>query len=353
MTLWNLKVEEVNKDIDDLGELKSFLANHHLLLEQDIDKTIVVRKEDKLVGTGSVSGNVLKSIAVATEFQGEGVLTLIINTLKNYIFNKNYYNVFVYTTREQVPKFKSLGFKEIEGVNDYPVLLEDSIDGIKKHLINIRKKVSSHLRKLQFAELEDLLIAALVMNCNPITNGHLYLIKKAAANNNFVIIFILSEDLSAIPTDIRYNLVRNATSNLNNVLVLKGGNYILSYATFPSYFIGINEGIEKIELFSRLDVQIFSKYITPILNIKRRYVGDEPYCQVTAKYNQVLQEILPRYNIDLIKVKRMEYNNKPISASRVRQFASQGKWDKIKPLVPDKTYKFLRSSSGRKIIGDM
>jgi [citrate (pro-3S)-lyase] ligase len=51
--------------------------------------------------------------------------------------------------------------------------------------------------------------------------------------------------------------------------------------------------------------------------------------------------ILPQYGINFEVIKRVELNNEPISASRVRKLLKEKNFDKIREIVPNSTYEYL------------
>ncbi len=344
MSLWKKKIEILEPERDDLTKVASFLSSCGLRLEQGLEKTVVIKQEDKIIGTGSIEGKVLKCIAVAPEFRGAGILNTIITKLKKILFKQDQKRSFVYTKREYTNQFQSLGFKKLAGVGDYPIFLEDdTVAGIEDFQTQLKGKVDKKTVQCKMHNWEKKQTAALVMNCNPLTKGHLYLIKKAAAENELVFIFILREDRSFFPFQVRYELVKQGVKELENVLVFSGGDYVLSYATFPNYFLNQSEEKGQIEQFSALDAQLFGKYIAKLLAINKRYVGNEPYSEVTSIYNQALQEYLFQYGVQVKKIKRKEFKGQPISASRVREYIKAGNWEEIKEIVPAVTYNFLKN----------
>ena len=88
----------------------------------------------------------------------------------------------------------------------------------------------------------------------------------------------------------------------------------------------------------------------PTLGINRRYVGEEPSCQVTKTYNETMKEILPGYNVQVIEVPRICVGNDVTSASRVRKLIKENKLLEAKKLIPETTYKFLISAEAKAII---
>lgn len=182
---------------------------------------------------------------------------------------------------------------------------------------------------------------AIVMNCNPFTKGHLYLIEQAACQVDNLYIFVVSEDKSKFLFEDRIRLVREGVKEkLDNVIVLPSGKLILSAGTFPEYFT--KEDVSKdVILDTTFDLEIFARYIAPILNIKKRFAGEEPFDVVTRQYNRDMRRVLPQYGIDFVEIPRKLEGNEAISASRVRALLEEGAFEKIKAIVPEVTYCYL------------
>ena len=132
------------------------------------------------------------------------------------------------------------------------------------------------------------------------------------------------------------------------MVVHRGRDYIISDATFPSYFIKKYEDVADTQ--ARLDITVFLKYIAGRLDIRKRFVGDEPYCRVTSAYNRVMAELLPAAGIELEIVPRKTSGGDAISASRVRELLRAGDLTAVKNLVPESTFRFLLSKEGGGII---
>jgi [citrate (pro-3S)-lyase] ligase len=192
-------------------------------------------------------------------------------------------------------------------------------------------------------------IAAIVMNANPFTLGHLFLIEKASKENDILHLFIVSEDKSIVPFIIRKKLIKEGTAHLKNIIYHDTGPYIISSSTFPSYFQKDEKDV--IESHANLDIEIFVK-IAKVLDINSRYVGEEPTSLVTGIYNQIMQKKLPENGINCVVIKRKENlgGNGVISASEVRKKIKEGNIDDIKDMVPDCTYKFFKSEEGKNVI---
>jgi len=186
---------------------------------------------------------------------------------------------------------------------------------------------------------------AIVMNCNPFTHGHRYLIETASKQCDYLYVFVVEEDLSAFPFNDRLRLVRAGTCDLENVIVVPSGKLILSAITFPEYFV--KESISDITVDTSKDIEIFARNIAPVMNIKKRFVGEEPLDPVTRQYNQTMKDIFPQYDIELIEFERHCIDSEaPISASTVRRLLETKRWNEIEKLVPKSTLQYLKKMKG-------
>ncbi|MDR1580128.1 MAG: adenylyltransferase/cytidyltransferase family protein [Synergistaceae bacterium] len=181
-------------------------------------------------------------------------------------------------------------------------------------------------------------IGAVVMNCNPFTLGHRYLIERASAECGFLYVFVVEEDKSEYSFKDRIALVEKGVSDIHNVKVLPSGKFIISTLTLPEYF----EKSKEITIDATYDIETFARHIAPALNISKRFAGDEPTSYITRQYNQAMRDILPNHGIEFVVFKRKEFEGVPISASTVRELVKEGKYEDIKNLVPAFTYEFLR-----------
>ena len=274
----------------------------------------------------------------------------IVTHLIEIQFERGNTHLFLYTKCDTAKFFGDLGFSEIARVSDQLVFMENRRTGFSDYLKKLQnsctKNTPSSDNNIKYSRNTQN-IAALVMNANPFTHGHLYLVEKAAAENDILHLFMVSEDASLVPYSVRKRLIMEATSHLPNICYHDSGPYIISNATFPSYFQKDESSV--ITGHALLDLTIF-KSIAQTLHINRRYVGEEPTSQVTGIYNQIMAKELPKSDIECIIVPRLEHDGTAISASTVRQAIHDGKIDSIKPLVPEATYKFFTSSEADEII---
>ena len=207
--------------------------------------------------------------------------------------------------------------------------MEDARNGIQEFLKSL-------------APVEDFEnVGAAVMNCDPFTLGHQYLIETAAKSCDHLYVFVLSEDRSHFSASARMEMVKLGTAHIPNVTVLPTGPYMISNATFPTYFLKNRDDADNIHC--QLDIEIFSRYFAPTFGIKRRFVGTEPLSPLTNRYNEALKSYLPQVGIDLIEIPRLENSETPISASAVRKAWQLQDWDAVKALVPATTYHYLQT----------
>ena len=263
------------------------------------------------------------------------ILSQIITHLIEIQCARGNLHLFLYTKVKSSKFFGDLGFYEIARVEDTLVFMENRRDGF-----------SSYLRNLEKTKTEGK-SAALVMNANPFTLGHQYLVEKAAAACDTLHLFVVSEDASLVPFAVRKKLVAEGVKHLPNVVLHDSGPYIISNATFPSYFLKDEAAV--IDGHARLDLAVFTK-IAKTLNITARYVGEEPTSQVTGLYNQIMCQQLPKAGIDCIVVPRKEANGKAISASTVRQCLQSGDWDTLETLLPQTSLAYFRSPEAAPVL---
>ena len=190
---------------------------------------------------------------------------------------------------------------------------------------------------------KDDTVGSIVMNCNPFTMGHEYLVEYASKMVDVLIVFVVEEDKSVFPFTDRIELVRKGCEKFKNVVVVPSGKYIISSITFPEYFIKGEMGDGSVELDMSMDLDIFMDYIAKGVGIQYRFVGEEPMDMVTRQYNESMKNKLPKAGIKVVEIPRKEsQDGLVISASRVRKYLKEKDWERIRQLVPDSTYEYLR-----------
>lgn len=332
------EVETVNLNSQrERKEIQEFLTQFDLTYEGNAEYSIVMRADGRLIATGSFAGEILCNIAVDDALQGMGLTATIVTELMREQVRRGRLHYFLFTRPAKAHLFEALGFAEIARAEPYAALLESGLGSVKSFCDDIRK---------QFRNL-DASRAAIVVNCNPFTKGHEALIRLASQENEEVVVFVVSEDRSLFPFPDRFHLVKVGCAALANVIVVPTGPYMVSSATFPTYF---TREEDKVTAQTRLDVAVFAAQIAPRLGISVRYVGEEPYCPVTNAYNQAMQEILPTYGIALKRVNRYQTDGDIVSASKVRELIRRNDWNGIARCVPTVTLDYLKSPEAAEVL---
>ena len=328
------------RDSRAMKQVEALLARTGLTLDGHLDYTCGVFDEDEnLVATGSAFGVTLRCFAVDPDHQGEGLLNQVITHLVEMQTRRGNLHLFVYTKPASAKFFRDLGF--------YPIA---EVPGLLTFLENRRTGFSDYLKSLSASggagEAGE--TAAVVMNANPFTLGHRWLIETAARESRTVHLFVLSEDYGPIPASVRLRLVRDGVADLPNVIVHETGPYLISRATFPGYFLKSEEKILRTQ--AQLDTALFVQ-IAKTLGITVRCVGHEPHSLVTALYNDVLSESLPAHGIRCRIIRRRHTaDDRVISASTVRQAIHDGCLDSVADMLPETTLSFFRSPEATPII---
>lgn len=322
----------------EVAVIRDFLKKFDLSFDETVEYTMALYENGTILATGSFLGEVLRNIAVNETLQGKGLTATVLSHLMREASRRGVYHYFIYTRPDKAHLFSALGFSELARAEPYAVLLESGAGSVNEYC-NTLKEQTKHLPQEKRA--------GIVVNCNPFTLGHKALIKQATDENEGVIVFVVSEDRSLFPFEDRISLVKEGLAELTNVVVVPGGKYIISAATFPSYF---TRGEEVVLAQTRLDATLFASHIAPSLGIKARYVGEEPYCPVTSLYNQALLDVLPKKGITVRIASRTAVDGEIVSASKVRDLIRQENWEKIRTMVPKTTYDYLLSEKAVPII---
>jgi len=331
-------------DVQESARIKEFVEKNGLVFEEVPDAAVVVEdQEGKIVGTGSLKGKVLKMFAIDPQWQEAGLSGTMATRLVEHARSAGMTHLFVFTRPDAASRFKSMGFRELARYGDEAAVLEmghPGIDDFRNYLSGL--KGDSGGRRP---------VAAVVVNCNPFTLGHRYLIEQASQKSGHLYVIVVEADLSSFPFRHRFDLVKKGTSHLSNVTVLRSGDYAVSPATFPSYFMKGSSAQKVASVQAHLDVTLFANLFVPELGIERRFVGTEPYCPVTGSYNIAMKDILPPRGVELIEIERVRLDDGTIvSASTVRDLIRKDDWEGVRRLVPKETWEYLRSDEARPVL---
>ena len=329
--------DEINFNNEkDIEEIKDYLEENGVDYNLP-DKTFVIRDKGQIIATGSADGNILKYFFSKNEYQGQGLMGIIYNSLLNHLLENNYNSFFVFTTPSNKNVFLSLGLKQVYSTNRVS-LFEGGFYNYQKWI----NKVKDNLPE------KEGIRGSMVVNCNPMTLGHKHLIDVALEKVSDLLIFVVEEDSSVFPFIDRFNIIKQELKDYKNVHVIKGGPYIISRGTFPTYFIKKKD--EMLDIYTELDGSIFAKKIAKDLEIDIRFFGEEPNDIVTLNYNKTLKNILEDSGMIVDIIKRKQLDKTIISASKVRKLIRENNMKEAYKFLPKSTIEYLESSPGERVI---
>ena len=316
---------------DELRGAADLLANAGLNVPEQYQYGTGCYFDEKIVGTGFYWQQTLMGICVHPAQRNNGLVHTIITHLMQYGQQFDASHFFIFTKKSQAHSFLHSGFSVV-AATDEAALLEFGWPNFSYWAKQVRQALPPNLLGKH--------VGAIVMNANPFTLGHQYLVEEAAAQSDHLLVFVVQEDVSECPFAARLRLVEQGCAHIPDCTVLSGGAYMVSRSTFPSYFTGSER---HAAVHAGLDATLFATTIAPALGITHRFVGTEPKSPVTALYNLQLEKGLAKASVGFSVHTRKEVAGVPISASLVRELAVRKAWDAVRPLVPETTYAWLTS----------
>ena len=287
-------------------KVESFLKTNGLRLEKVNLYMAIQDADENILAGGGLDGDTIKCIAVSEKARSGGLAVPLISRLISVAAQQGHTNVKVFTKPENTAIFESLGFTVL-GRAPKAVLMENG-RGLAAYLSGFPVKPG----------MTD---GVIIMNANPFTIGHKYLIEKAAGQVDHLFVIVVKEDVSRFPYADRLAMTKAACADFSNVTVCEGSDYQISAATFPTYFL--KELSDASETQMRLDIDIFARHIAPALGATVRFVGSEPQDALTARYNAIMKEVLPAAGVQVVELPRLCYSElgeeSPVSASAVRK----------------------------------
>lgn len=325
-------------DKSEFIKIKALLAKNGLTMEPNLTETLYIEENDEVIATISREQNILKCLAVDERYQNENYASRLVTEMINSLANQHIYNYRVFTPTKNIRLFESMNFRLLASTANVAILegghpsIEDEIEKMK---VQIKYK-------LGIANPKNYNIGCMVVNCNPITLGHLQLIESSAKKHHYFIVFVVEEDYSLFSFPERFSMVFLAVAHLGNVIVLPSSKYMVSALTFPTYFLKTKE--ERNREYTLLDALLFKNYFMKELNISHRYLGTETD-PVMIEYNNALKEVLQ----DQVTISpRFEKNGKPISATTVRKLILENKIEEALELVPRSIASILKPLARQK-----
>ncbi|WP_315554187.1 [citrate (pro-3S)-lyase] ligase, partial [Alloprevotella tannerae] len=305
----------------------AFLAANGLRLDAlDYYAVVTAVGDDQILAGGGLDKNIIKCIAVSDTLRDEGISATLVSHLMSIAMSRQYEAVKVFTKPSNQKIFESLGFHLLAEAPK-AVLLENGLSGwltYERYLKSLRREGTSGL---------------IVMNANPFTRGHHFLIAQAARQVDTLFIIPVKEDCSKFSYAERKAMLEVGCRDLENVIVCEGSDYSISAATFPTYFL--KELDEAATTQMTLDLNLCAKRIAPALGAKIRFVGSEPLDQMTKRYNELMHEILPLEGISVVEMERLSERDRAISASAVRTALAEEKFSEAAAKVYPTTIPYL------------
>lgn len=341
--------------------IEAFLKRNGLRFDDMHYYAAVTDDDGEMIAGGGLKGNVIKCVAVDDAHKGEAIANTLISHLIAHANEEGHSNVMLFTKPKNRQLFESLSFRLLAEAPE-AVLMETGIGGInnmveqlkkikeegevckennqeckKEEKTNLNITTPQHLNPSTPQPLTTTtpLRGVVVMNCNPFTLGHRYLIEQAAKQVERLFVMVVREDCSLFAYAERKAMVEQGVAHLKNVTVIDGSEYAISQATFPTYFLKRLDDAADTQML--LDLDLFRRHIAPALGATVRFVGTEPTDRLTRRYNQLMHEVLA----DVREIVRLEKEGNAVSASRVRKAMEQGDMSTIRQLVPPTTLPYI------------
>lgn len=334
--------------------VEAFLTANGLRLAPLDRYVVVTRDEDgnEILAGGGLDGNVIKCVAVSESARSEGLMNILVSRLIAIAREEGRESVKAFTKPENEGIFKSLGFGLLASAPK-AILMENGRGGLPEY----RKYLASLARPGRNG--------AIVMNANPFTKGHRYLVEQAASQVDNLYVIVVKEDRSRFPYVERKAMIEAGCAGLDNVVVCEGSDYAISAATFPTYFLKKLDDATDTQI--ALDLDLFVNHIAQPLGVTVRFAGSEPEDALTRRYNELMAEILPetsvavvrqdhqpdselvegsavrqaRRPIDFVEIPRLEQNGNPISATSLRRALDKGNLKEAMEYIPESSIPYL------------
>lgn len=325
--------------------IEQFLDDNGLRLD-DVDyyATLVDETTDEIVAGGGLKGGVIKCVAVADGHKGEAVANQIVSHLIAHANADGHQCVKLFTKPQNRQMFESMSFRLLAEAPK-AILMETGIGGIKRYCEELKsekgkvksEKSNSELHHLNPSTPQPIMPQSgiIIMNCNPFTLGHRYLIEQAAQQVDTLYILVVREDCSMFSYDERKAMIVRGVAHINNVVVCDGSEYSISATTFPTYFLKSLSDASDTQM--TLDIDLYRRHIAPALGATVRFVGTEPDDPLTRRYNELMKSMLP----DVREVARLQQSGVAVSASRVRKAIVENHLALAARLVPPTTVPYI------------
>ena len=339
--------------------IEAFLKRNALRIDDMNYYAAVLDDDGEMIAGGGLKDDVIKCVAVDNAHKGKAIANTLVSHLISHANQEGYGCIKLFTKPKNRQLFESLSFRLLAEAPE-AILMETGIGGISNTVEALKKikeesekykeynkeckedskkckENTSYLNTSTPQHLNTTMqpTGCIVMNCNPFTLGHRYLIEQAAKQVERLYVMVVREDCSLFAYTERKAMVEQGVVDIENVSVIDGSDYAISRATFPTYFLKRLDDAADTQML--LDLDLFRRHIAPALGATVRFVGTEPTDQLTRRYNQLMHETLK----DVREINRLEKDGNAVSASRVRKAMEEGDINTIRQLVPPTTLPYI------------
>lgn len=341
--------------------IEAFLKRNGLRIDDMNYYAAVLDDDGEMIAGGGLKDDVIKCVAVDDAYKGEAIANTLVSHLISHANQEGYGCIKLFTKPENRQLFESLSFRLLAEAPE-AILMETGIGGISNTVEALKKikeesekykeynkeckedskKCKENTSYLNTSTPQHLNTTpphggVVVMNCNPCTLGHRYLVESASRMVEHLFVIVVREDRSAFSYQERKAMVTAGTADLKNVTVCDGSEYAISNTTFPTYFLKRLSDATDTQIL--LDLDLFRRHIAPALGAEVRFVGTEPTDELTRRYNELMMKSLGKDHV--VEIPRLENGGVAVSASRVRRAMESNSLKEAAQLVPPTTLPYI------------
>lgn len=341
--------------------IEAFLKRNALRIDDMNYYAAVLDDDGEMIAGGGLKDDVIKCVAVDDAHKGEAIANTLVSHLISHANQEGYSCIKLFTKPKNRRLFESLSFRLLAEAPE-AILMETGIGGISNTVEALKKikeesekykeynkeykedskKCKENTSYLNTSTPQHLTTTmqstgCIVMNCNPFTLGHRYLVESASRMVEHLFVIVVREDRSAFSYQERKAMVTTGTADLKNVTVCDGSEYAISNTTFPTYFLKRLSDATDTQIL--LDLDLFRRHIAPALGAEVRFVGTEPTDELTRRYNELMMESLGKNHV--VQIPRLENGGVAVSASRVRRAMESNSLKEAAQLVPHTTLPYI------------
>ena len=341
--------------------IEAFLKRNALRIDDMNYYAAVLDDDGEMIAGGGLKDDVIKCVAVDDAHKGEAIANTLVSHLISHANQEGYGCIKLFTKPKNRQLFESLSFRLLAEAPE-AILMETGIGGISNTVEALKKikeesekykeynkeckedskecrENTSYLNTSTPQHLNTTMqpTGCIVMNCNPFTLGHRYLVESASRMVEHLFVIVVREDRSAFSYQERMAMVTAGTADLKNVTVCDGNEYAISNTTFPTYFLKRLDDAADTQML--LDLDLFRRHIAPALGAEVRFVGTEPTDELTRRYNELMMKSLGKDHV--VQIPRLENGGVAVSASRVRRAMDSNSLKEAAQLVPPTTLPYI------------